>query len=982
MSDADRLSALFAEALELPAGARDAFVARALPDDPVLRERLRALLAAHEVVERGADRLSLLGAALEAGKGAELLELPGPVPGDTVGRYRIEGRLGSGGMGSVYLARDPVLDRAVAVKLLPRGPRRGGRLLDEARAASALDHPGIGTVYEVGETPDGRTFLAMASYPGGTLRDRLRDGPLTVEEAVRIGAEVASALAAAHEAGILHLDVKPENLVFDAADRVKIVDFGVARALGVGAAEPAPASGTPAYLSPEQLAGRAPDPRSDLWALGVVLHELLAGRRPFEGRDRRTLAVAIAKGPPPAVAGLRPGVPPALSGLVARLLDPDPDGRPPSARAVEAELRAQGRPHAGPVGPGPGASHPGKRTMVLAGGALVLLILLVVGGVLLARQAPRVLEARGSAGGAFAPRGEVVVSDFGGAGEVGDLALATREALVVDLQQTGFVRVVPRARVEGVLQRMGTPVDTPVEGAVAREVAERAGAGAVIETTVARVGTRYVLGARGIDPGSGEELFAVRTSAGERGLLGAVERLSREVRGRLGESAESLAESRPLPEVTTPSLEALRYYARGERTMEDDPEEGLRWLEAAIEVDPEFAMAHRLAAAAGVNTLRFERTAHHLEQAWLHRGRLPDRERWLVEAARASEVEYDAHRAEELYRRIVGRFPDEFIAWANLGNNRTSWLFDPEGGLEAFEKALELDPERRRTLRAASVLTLVLGDMERGDALMALAQGEAFAPHHARWQVARAFWLGDRAGVVAACDALYAAGFPPEPQADDREVCGSLDVLAGDVERAVPALEGALEVYLATGRYRNATSVFQSLAEADLRVGDTARGRERFQEAIAAIRPDAFGEPDRTIHRVNLQLHAALRGWEDLVDAVGAAYPPHPDPTHMLAHGGDMLLEAGRRVMAGDGAAALASLEGAFPSGVMALGWRTFDELLRARAFELLGEHEHAATHYRRAADRGWASFGGFTKDRINIRMAEEGLARVEGAGG
>ncbi|TVR63142.1 MAG: serine/threonine protein kinase [Gemmatimonadales bacterium] len=1017
----ERISELFLQALELHPEERVAFLAREAGDDPPLRDRVVRLLASHEAAEGGSDRLDNLFSGLEAGRAAFLLRYEdpapgddvgpspesaaavpapdpwgGPVPGDMVGQYRILRRLGRGGMGAVYEAHDPVLDRVVALKFLMADGVGPDRLLEEARSAAALDHPGVGTIHEVGTDGSGRPFMAMARYSGGTLRDRLRHGPVAPGEVVRIGVQVAEALGAAHARGILHLDVKPENLLFDEAGQVKVVDFGIAR---VGGPEEPPqaTAGTLAYMSPERLEGRPVDGRADLWALGMVLVEALLGRHPLRELDRADLVRAIRSGAYLTPRGSTPSgswssgvgdaaasLPSELSRVLEGSLALDPEDRPLSGEALAHRLRTALEPTlpAPPTAPPPvRPTEPGQglasRRVALAAAGLVLILALVAG--LAIRQSPRLLDATGFAGEAFAPREQVLVTDFQAGTGLGDLALATREALVVDLQQSGFVRVVARGRIEETLRRMEHPEGIPLHGALALEVAERLGAGAVLETSVARVGTRYILSGRALDPRSGEELFAVRTSGGERRLLGAVERLSREVRLRLGEASESLAGSRPLPQVTTGSLEALRLYALAERAMAEDVGQVIVYLNGALELDPEFAMAHRLAAAAGINRMRFEDATRHLRLAWEYRDRLPDRERWLVEAAHASETRYDPFIADELYRRIVARFPDERIAWSNLGNNRASWLADPEGALVAFVRALELEPETLLALPSATQLALVLGRLEQADALMAQADRPGFEGQMARWRVARAFWLDDAAEVVAACHDLLTGGYPPVPQADPREVCGSMLLIQGDRERALPLLVSALDDYTRLGSYRNLASILQSLAVADLMVGDTLAARARFTQALELADPNAFGEPDRYIYRSNLQIHAGLLGWTDLVDEIGGRYPPLADPDHLLGRGGKYLVEAALAVARGDGEAALTSLEEAFPPGVMAMGWRVYDEILRARALELLGEADLAAVHYREAADRGWAGFPGLTKDRLLIPEALAGLARVSG---
>lgn len=314
------LSTLFEQALSLPAPERDRYIASCTVDPDARREVTR-LLAAHERAGGFLERL-------DPGEVAELLERGAPE--ESIGRYHVLGLLGRGGMGRVYLARDPRLDRRVALKLLPAlldaDAHARERFAEEARAASALDHPHICTIYEIDETPDGRPYIAMAYYEGGTLAQRVRAGALRTRDALALGLQIADALAAAHERGIVHCDVKPANVVLTPTGLAKVVDFGIARMLGAaerGRGTP----GTPAYMSPEQLRGEI-DPRSDVWSFGVMLYEMLAGHRPFEGTDADAIRRAVDTAEIPSLEERRPDIPAALDDLVRRCLDRDPQRRP------------------------------------------------------------------------------------------------------------------------------------------------------------------------------------------------------------------------------------------------------------------------------------------------------------------------------------------------------------------------------------------------------------------------------------------------------------------------------------------------------------------------------------------------------------------------------------------------------------------------------------------------------------------------------
>jgi len=301
---------------------------------------------------------------------------PGEEAGSTVPRYRILGLVAVGGMGVVYRAQDTRLGRIVALKFLPPSlvpnPRAKQRFLDEARAASALDHPNICTIHEIGETAEGQLFLAMPCYDGESLKQRLERGPLAVPEAVRIAVRVARGLAKAHRHGIVHRDVKPANLMITTEGIVKILDFGIAKLPEQPAARSA--LGSPGYMAPEQERAREVDARADVWSLGVVLYEMLAGRRPpcnEEDEDRPPAAPVPLSRP-------RPDSPPELDAVLRRMLARDPADRYPDAAAVLADLAAVER--AAAVRTPPTAAG---RAVLLPALGVSLVAMLVVAGWLL-----------------------------------------------------------------------------------------------------------------------------------------------------------------------------------------------------------------------------------------------------------------------------------------------------------------------------------------------------------------------------------------------------------------------------------------------------------------------------------------------------------------------------------------------------------------------------------------------------------------------
>jgi serine/threonine-protein kinase len=270
------------------------------------------------------------------------------VKGETVSHYRIVDELGRGGMGVVYLAEDTRLGRRVALKFLPPDASRDAevtqRFIQEARTASALDHPNVCTIYEIGESQDGRLFIAMACYDGETLEQRLRRERLDLAEALDVALQVARGLRKAHEAGIVHRDIKPANVFLTRDGIVKILDFGIAKLGGAGGlTRTGTTVGTGAYMSPEQISGQEADARTDLWSLGVVLYEMLAGARPFGGEREVVTMYAVVNEPARPLHASAPHVPLAVEALVARLLRKDPRDRHATTADLVRELAELGK---------------------------------------------------------------------------------------------------------------------------------------------------------------------------------------------------------------------------------------------------------------------------------------------------------------------------------------------------------------------------------------------------------------------------------------------------------------------------------------------------------------------------------------------------------------------------------------------------------------------------------------------------------------
>jgi serine/threonine-protein kinase len=342
-----RADAVFDAALDLPPGARAAFVEQRCAGDAELSAEVHRLLRAHERSDGflSAPAAAVAAPLLAASPGTDAPFTTTSAAPDRIGPYRIEREIGRGGMGVVYLAErdDPTFRQRVALKVLRAGTdgtsagnqAHVGRFLAERQLLVSLEHPHIARLFDGGVTADGLPYYTMAYCEGGSLAERLRtQGAMPLDEALRIGGELAAALGAAHARGVVHRDVKPANVLFDASGSVRLADFGIAKLLGGDLTRTGEVLGTPAYLAPEQVVGEPADHRADLWALGVTLYEMLVGRRPFDGPSYAAVLHAIVSTVPERPRAHMPGIPPAIDALVMRLLEKDAAMRPQSADEI------------------------------------------------------------------------------------------------------------------------------------------------------------------------------------------------------------------------------------------------------------------------------------------------------------------------------------------------------------------------------------------------------------------------------------------------------------------------------------------------------------------------------------------------------------------------------------------------------------------------------------------------------------------------
>jgi serine/threonine protein kinase/tetratricopeptide (TPR) repeat protein len=679
----ERIQSLFLAALDLPTEERASFLDSACAGDAEMRRELESLLV-HD-----SDGEQISAAILEETN--SLLESTAITPGKKVGEYEILALLGFGGMGEVYRARDALLGRDVAIKVLPafltNDADRLRRFEQEARAAAALNHPNILAVHQMG-VYQGAPYLVSELLEGHTLRELVKPGPLPWRRAIDYGVQIARGLAAAHSKGIVHRDLKPENLFLTKDGHVKILDFGLAKLTGAAESElPGPATeagmvmGTVGYMSPEQVRGQAVDCRSDIFAFGAILYEMLWGQRAFNQSTTADTMSAILNQDPPSISQLLPTVPLGLQRAVWRCLEKNTERRFQSASDLAFALQALS--DSGTVAVTESISV--RRTNLWKGVVPVIAVVLLVGGGVYYRshQSKRLTE-----------KDTTVLADF--TNTTGDPVFddALKTALAVSLRQSRFLNVLSENKVFATLRLMARPATAPLTADVAREVCERAGCKAYIAGSIASLGSQYVLALKAVNCQSGDLLAEEQiTAPTKEKVLDALGEAASKLRGQLGESLAAVQNfDVPLPEATTSSLEALQTFSRGVKALgEKGAADGLPFLQRAIELDPNFALGYS-ALADDYNSLgEVGRASDYYTRAFELREHASEREKLGITANYYSNVTGELDKAARAYNELIESYPRDSRPYNELGNVLTA-QGQYEKAAEAYRQSMRLDP--------------------------------------------------------------------------------------------------------------------------------------------------------------------------------------------------------------------------------------------------------------------------------------------------